>query len=250
MKSSSMPRRCVLAASDSFVAPASVSCRVADACVGRARLLADVARTLEPLEQPRDAGRGQQHALREVDAAQHPVVGIREMEQHLVVVQRQSVLALQLRGELAGDRRVRAKERDPGLELLRWCRDGGGRCHTCALKCSAANPPAGAVDRFPYMRRESNSLLQNGIEVEGLVRLVQGHPGGRRHRHLDPAGRDLRLSRAERRGKVDHGAHADDPPPAERRARDGRRLRRPARGRRRCGPRSAPPCRRRRSTRS
>ena len=50
----------------------------------------------------------------------HPAVGVRQVQQHLVVVQRQAVLALQLRGQLARDRRVRAQERDPGLELLRW----------------------------------------------------------------------------------------------------------------------------------
>ena len=56
--------------------------------------------------------------LGEVDAAHHAALGVREVEEHLVVVQRQAVLALQLRGELARDRRVRAEERDPGLELL------------------------------------------------------------------------------------------------------------------------------------
>ena len=59
--------------------------------------------------------------LGEVDAAQHASLGVREVQQHLVVVQRQPVLALELRGQLARDRGVRAQERDPGVELLRRC---------------------------------------------------------------------------------------------------------------------------------
>jgi len=93
---------------------------VADPSVGGARLLADVAGALEPLEQARDPRRGEKHALREVDAAEHPLVCVREMQQPLVVVERQPVLALQLSGELAGDRRVGTEERDPGVELPRW----------------------------------------------------------------------------------------------------------------------------------
>jgi len=46
---------------------------------------------------------------------------MRQVQQHLVVVQRQAVLALELDRELARDRGMRAQERDPGLELLLRC---------------------------------------------------------------------------------------------------------------------------------
>jgi len=95
--------------------------RVRHARVRLARLLADEAGAFEALEQPRDAGRGQQNPLREIDATQHLAVGMRQVQQHLVVVQRQAVLALELDRELARDRSMRAQERDPGLELLLRC---------------------------------------------------------------------------------------------------------------------------------
>jgi len=92
---------------------------VRDARVRSARLLADVACALEPFEEARDAGGGQHDLLGEVDAAHPAVVGVREVQQHLVVVQRQVVLTLELRGELARDRRVGAEEGDPAFELER-----------------------------------------------------------------------------------------------------------------------------------
>ena len=58
--------------------------------------------------------------LRKVDAAHPAALGVRQVQEHLVVVQRQAVLALQLRGELARDRRVGAEEGDPALELERY----------------------------------------------------------------------------------------------------------------------------------
>ena len=141
--------------------------RVRDPRVRLAGLLADEPGPLESLEQPGDSRRGQQDPLGEVDPPQHAVLGVREMQQHLVVVQRQPVLALELGGQLARDRSVRAQERDPGIELL-WRRVGG--CHRCretpcALKCSGNHRTPGAPDRFFYM-----SWRSKGIEVEGLVR--------------------------------------------------------------------------------
>src|SRR5581483_8120966 len=91
--------------------------RVRHPRVGRARLLLDVTATLQAFEQARDPGRREQHALGEVDAAKRTVLGARQVEEHLVVADRQPVLALQLRRKLARDRRVGAQERDPGLEV-------------------------------------------------------------------------------------------------------------------------------------
>jgi len=71
--------------------------RVGDARVRRTRLLAHVPGALEPFEEPRDAGRREHDSLGEVDAAHPAVLGVRQVEQHLVVVQRQVMLALQLR---------------------------------------------------------------------------------------------------------------------------------------------------------
>src|SRR4051794_13818909 len=91
--------------------------RVGDASVGIAGGPLDVADPLEPFEQARDPGRRQQHALGEVDAAQPAALRAREVEQHLVVVQRQPVLGDELRVELTNACRVRTQERDPGLDL-------------------------------------------------------------------------------------------------------------------------------------
>ena len=68
--------------------------RVRDPRIRRTGFLRDEPGGLEPFQQARDPGRREQHALGQVDAAQHSAVGIREMQQHLVVVQRQAVLAL------------------------------------------------------------------------------------------------------------------------------------------------------------
>jgi len=112
--------------------------RVRHAGIRRARLLADVPGALEPFEEPGDPGGGQHDLLGEIDAAHHPAFGVREVQEHLVVVQGQVVLALQLHGQLARDRRVRAKERDPALEPD-GRRDPGCHSHSCVLKCSARN---------------------------------------------------------------------------------------------------------------
>jgi len=82
--------------------------RVRDARVRGARLLAHEPGPLEPFEQARDPGGGQHDLLGQVDAAHHPALRVRQVKQHFVVVQGQVVLALQLRGELARDRRVGA----------------------------------------------------------------------------------------------------------------------------------------------
>src|SRR5262249_42232397 len=65
--------------------------RVRDAGVRLAFHLLDAARLLEPVEETRDARRRQEHALREVDAAHHLVLRVREPQQHLVVREREPV---------------------------------------------------------------------------------------------------------------------------------------------------------------
>ena len=91
----------------------------------------------------------------------------------------------------------------------------------------------------------------NGIEVEGLVREFKG--GIRAVDGIDlrgRAGRDLRLPRPQRRRQVDDRAHAHDAAAAHRRARArSAGFDVATRGRRRCARRSAPRCRRPRSTR-
>jgi hypothetical protein len=93
--------------------------RVRDARVGRAGFLAYVAGALEPLQQARDPRGGQHDLLGEVDPPHAAVRGAREVQEHLVVVQRQPMLTLQLRGELARDRGMGAQERDPAVQLTR-----------------------------------------------------------------------------------------------------------------------------------
>ena len=109
-------RRGCAPASRSFSAPASVRLRVDDPAVGVAEDPLDEPRALEPLEQARDAGGGQEDRLGEVDAA-HPLLGrAREVEQDLVVVEREPVLGDEVGGELAGQRSVGAQEADPGVQ--------------------------------------------------------------------------------------------------------------------------------------
>ena len=91
-----------------------------------------------------------------------PSVGAREVQEHLVVVQRQAVPALQLRRQLARDRGVRAQERDPGVEPARgWRVCGfGGWAHRCVsivafsiTNSSAENVPDCSVDPAEAVNR-------------------------------------------------------------------------------------------------
>jgi len=112
-----------------------------DLCVGDARIgvapsLLDVAAALEPVEQARDP-RGSQHdTLRQVDPPHCALFRTSEVQQHLVVVQRQAVVALQPRRQLAGDRGVGAQEPDPGFEHPRRGEIADSGCLHCALKGS------------------------------------------------------------------------------------------------------------------
>ena len=138
---------------------------------------------------------------------------MREDEQHLVVVQRQPVLALELRGQLAGDRRMRPDVVDPGRELLGRC---GELRHSCALKCSAERPAVGASIDSP-MGRTDTSSREAGIEVHGLVRRFKDVEAVAGIDLDDQPGRDLRVAGAERRRQVDHGgtcSHTLLPPSA------------------------------------
>ena len=148
-------------------------------------------------------------------------LGVRQVQQHLVVVQRQAVLALELGRELAGDRGVCAQERNPAVELERWL--DRRRRHSCALKCSASQRPFGPPDRVSDM---GHAARARGIEAEGLVRRFKDVEAVAGIDLTVAPGRDLRLPRPERRRQVHDRPHADDAAAAHGRPRDGRRLRR------------------------
>ena len=120
-------------------------------------------------------------------------------------------------------------------------------------RCGCA--PASDVDFYCDHRLQVVSRI-DGLTTQRRDRGRRPRPrvqeraaGGRRDRPAGRAGRDLRLPRPQRRRQVDDGADADHAAAADRGHRPRRRLRhRHARGRG-CAPRSAPPCRRRRSTR-
>ena len=184
--------------------------------------------------------------LGEIDAPQPAALGVREVQQHLVVVQRQAVLALQLRRELAGDRRVRAQERNPGLELLR--RLVSMVDVIVAPSSVARRRPVGPPDRFSDMGRGKGRGRNRGRRAWcGSSRTSRPSPGST---CSIAARRDLRLPRPERRRQVDDRPHADDAAPAHGGPGDRRRLRRRPRGPEGARRRSAPRSRRRRSTRS
>jgi hypothetical protein len=73
--------------------------------------------------------RRRQDAIREVDPAQHAVRRPREVQKHLVVIDRQAVLRHELAVELPRDRRMCSKERDPSFEL------DAATCDLCAHSC-------------------------------------------------------------------------------------------------------------------
>src|SRR5918994_5285289 len=89
--------------------------RVDDAEVGLARGPLDQAICIEPLEQPRHAGRCEDEPPGEVDALQAAALGLREEEERLVVVDREAVL-LELGAQEAGRSSVPAQELGPGAE--------------------------------------------------------------------------------------------------------------------------------------
>ena len=123
-----MPATCVLLHCRSFSCPASVSC----AYVVRARPFRDVARALESFEQTGDARRGQVDLLGQIDAAQRALRRPRQAEQHLVVVDRQTVLGDQLLRELPHDERVRTQEGCEDVEIgFGTCL--GGHCLTAQV---------------------------------------------------------------------------------------------------------------------
>ena len=90
--------------------------RVGDAGVAVALALRTHAVALEPVEQPRDARGGEQQPLGEVDAAQRAVLGVGEVEQRLVVVDRQAVV---------GDAAVRDSSRSSVDVGAQQPREGG-----------------------------------------------------------------------------------------------------------------------------
>ena len=140
VKSSSTPRRCVAAALEPSRGRVG-ELGVGDAASVRAGGLLDQPGPLEPVEQPRDPGGGQHDALGQVDAAHHAVVGVREPQQHLVVVERQPVRGQQVGVELAGDRRVGAQKRNPRLEPAGCC---GCRWHLypSVTRLPTSRPPS------------------------------------------------------------------------------------------------------------
>src|SRR6187200_2410432 len=92
---------------------------VEDATILRARLADDQATLLQPVDEAGDTALAQEHRARELAHAQ-PVLGrALQVEQHLVLRQREPVGRLELPVELVDERRVRAEKPRPGGELER-----------------------------------------------------------------------------------------------------------------------------------
>ena len=91
--------------------------RVDDACVGIAGRLLDEARTLQALEKARDTRRRQQHLLREIDPAHHAIRCSVQPQQHLVVVDGQTVIGDELTVETAHHTSMRPDKVDERLDL-------------------------------------------------------------------------------------------------------------------------------------
>ena len=108
------------------VSPEVGQLRVDDAEVRGARRPLDQAGRLEPLEQARHAGRGQDEPPGELDALQAPALGLREQGERLVVVDREPVL-LELGAQEAGRGCVPAQELGPRPEGGGGVRRSGSR---------------------------------------------------------------------------------------------------------------------------
>jgi hypothetical protein len=91
--------------------------RPRDARVVLALKVLDEPRFLEPLEQPRDAGRRQHQTLDQVDAAQPQLIGTREVHQRLEVVHRQPSRPQDLGVELTAQHAVSPHQTGEGSEL-------------------------------------------------------------------------------------------------------------------------------------
>ena len=87
--------------------------RVGDAEIRRARDPFHQPRTLESFEEPRDSGRRQREAARQIDALEPPPLRAREEVQRLVRVHRDAVLGLELRVQDTRRRGVSAQESRP-----------------------------------------------------------------------------------------------------------------------------------------
>ena len=86
--------------------------RVGDPGVGGAAAAVGEPGLLEPVQQARDAGRGEAEALGEVDPPHLAALGVREVEQRLEVVRAEAVLGEQPRLDLAHERAVSVQEPD------------------------------------------------------------------------------------------------------------------------------------------
>ena len=91
----------------------------AAAAVGRAGVAHDQAVALEAVDEPRDAGAAQQHAVGELGHAQAPARRGLQVDEHVVGGERQAVGRVELGVELAHEGRVDAQQPAPGPELLR-----------------------------------------------------------------------------------------------------------------------------------
>ena len=94
----------------------------------------------EPVDEPRDPAPRQQHAVGEDAHPQATARGVGELEQRVVLGERQAVLRLQLLVQAAREPRVRLQERAPRAEA----RVGGAgrRCWVRARSASAESYPA------------------------------------------------------------------------------------------------------------
>src|SRR5688500_3477962 len=103
----------------------------------------DIAHALESLQQPGDPGRREHHLLREINPP-HPAIGCaREPEQHLVIVDRQAVLGLELPRQLAYHRRVRAQEERERLGVDAGSRRLGAHLGSLTPQVCLRNPSVG-----------------------------------------------------------------------------------------------------------
>ncbi len=203
--------------------------RVGDAGVGVAARLRHPAGALEPVEQARDPGGGEDDRPGEVDPPQ-PVVGREvELHEHVVVAQRQPVLRLEAARELARDRRVRPEEADPGGQI----RLGDNLCAQYLTRQDslakifdiASIYPVSPGGNSTHVRHRNRQGIRSGRHVErrsgSFARRVRGRV--RRRQHVPRQLRRL-LRRPHRR----LGARARGLGQGRERRREGREPQRPS----------------------
>ena len=118
-KRSRTPARCVGRARASSASPSSVSTAKLPRPSDVARVAHDQALALEPVDEPRDAGAAEQHAVGQLGHAQAPVGRGLQVDQDVVRGKREVVRRRELGVELAHERRVDPQQPAPRAELER-----------------------------------------------------------------------------------------------------------------------------------